>query len=424
MSKLEPLLVFTGTKNFGRQLEERLKRDLPNTSVKFISAEDNKADKQKWIEAFKDNDLDILISTTILAWGVNLPARRTIISHTSFGLEKMPVADVQQMIGRTGRPAYHDEGDAYILLDNSDYDHWVNLIESGEDIKSLFGDSDVLQFHAMAEICNENIKTVDDFPPWYGRSFAHVQKITPADSESVVQSLKDYGAVKVEDEIIPTNLGKIGFWFYYSPRVIWQWYKNLRLFSSYFDSNEKVEFQNREVTVGDVAVSMAYNWYVETGSYLAKNEQNAMREFKDFVRLSLPEFTDYSSDITPTYKDALAMLLKLNGIKGDAMLTMIQNKMAADFGRITTAINLISSMGLHNDISDFFDALKLRFSYGVKSDLISLVSIKGIGATYAKRLHESGISSRKDLLNKDNYQNILDIMGKKRADVAIKNALF
>ena len=45
-------------------------------------------------------------------------------------------------------------------------------------------------------------------------------------------------------------------------------------------------------------------------------------------------------------------------------------------------------------------------------------------ATFAKRLHEVGISSRKDLLSKDNYQNVLDIMGKKRADEAIKNAVF
>ena len=53
--------------------------------------------------AFREREADVLIATSTVAAGVNLPARAVIIADTQIGLETLDVATVQQMFGRAGR---------------------------------------------------------------------------------------------------------------------------------------------------------------------------------------------------------------------------------------------------------------------------------------------------------------------------------
>ena len=303
----KPILIFTGTKNFGNQLEGKLKRDFPHSTVKFVSADNELSERKRWISAFMNMELDIMISTTILAWGVNLPARRVIIAHTSFGLQKMPICDVQQMIGRSGRPRYDKEGDAYILLDERDFDAERKAIDTGEDIFSTFGQLDVLQFHAIAEICNKNIKTAMDFYLWYSRSFAHLQGILPFSSEIVMEQLEKYRAIKQVDKMIePRILGNISFWLYYPPRVTYQFDINIRIFSQYFGSKSVVqsEYFGESLNVSDLAVSMCFNWQISKQTFYSRDKKEEIEEFRDAVITACPEFYDNASNPHGTYMEA------------------------------------------------------------------------------------------------------------------------
>lgn len=66
--------------------------------------------------------LQVLITTSTLAWGVNFPAHLVIVKGTEYFDGKTqryvdyPITDVLQMMGRAGRPQYDDRGVAVILV--------------------------------------------------------------------------------------------------------------------------------------------------------------------------------------------------------------------------------------------------------------------------------------------------------------------
>ena len=76
--------------------------------------------QRKIIEAlFKDQQLKIICSTPTLAMGLDLPAFRSIVRdlkrYSSYGLDWIPVLEVQQMFGRGGRPNYDSFGEAICI---------------------------------------------------------------------------------------------------------------------------------------------------------------------------------------------------------------------------------------------------------------------------------------------------------------------
>jgi len=61
-------------------------------------------------ELFVSKKLQVLVTTSTLAWGVNFPARLVVVKGTEYydaALKRyvdFPLTDLLQMIGRAGRP--------------------------------------------------------------------------------------------------------------------------------------------------------------------------------------------------------------------------------------------------------------------------------------------------------------------------------
>jgi activating signal cointegrator complex subunit 3 len=72
----------------------------------------NANDKSICEELFAHNKIQVLVSTSTLAWGVNLPAHLVVVKGTEFFDAKTkryvdyPITDVLQMMGRAGRPQF------------------------------------------------------------------------------------------------------------------------------------------------------------------------------------------------------------------------------------------------------------------------------------------------------------------------------
>lgn len=70
------------------------------------------SDRQLAEELFGNNKIQILVATSTLAWGVNLPAHLVVVKGTQFfdakieGYKDMDLTDVLQMLGRAGRPQF------------------------------------------------------------------------------------------------------------------------------------------------------------------------------------------------------------------------------------------------------------------------------------------------------------------------------
>lgn len=74
-------------------------------------------DERALIEgAFSEGYINILMATSTLAAGVNLPAGRVIIRSPYVGIDKLDAARYRQMCGRAGRSGHCQEGDSYLMI--------------------------------------------------------------------------------------------------------------------------------------------------------------------------------------------------------------------------------------------------------------------------------------------------------------------
>ena len=80
---------------------------------------------------FGDQDLAAVVTTAALAAGVDFPASQVVFDTLAMGIEWLSVQEFEQMLGRAGRPDYHDRGVVYLLVEPDASYH--NSMERTED---------------------------------------------------------------------------------------------------------------------------------------------------------------------------------------------------------------------------------------------------------------------------------------------------
>jgi replicative superfamily II helicase len=84
----------------------------------------------------------VLVSTSTLAWGVNLPAHTVIIKGTQiYNPEKgrwteLGALDVLQMLGRAGRPQYDTKGEGILITNHSELQYYLSLLNQQLPVES------------------------------------------------------------------------------------------------------------------------------------------------------------------------------------------------------------------------------------------------------------------------------------------------
>ncbi|MFB6073291.1 MAG: DEAD/DEAH box helicase [Halobacterium sp.] len=66
---------------------------------------------------FGNQDLAAVVTTAALAAGVDFPASQVVFDTLAMGIEWLSVQEFEQMLGRAGRPDYHDRGKVYMLVE-------------------------------------------------------------------------------------------------------------------------------------------------------------------------------------------------------------------------------------------------------------------------------------------------------------------
>ncbi len=74
-------------------------------------------ERKKVEEKFGKGELPVVVTTAALAAGVDFPASQVIFESLAMGIEWLSVREFQQMLGRAGRPDYHDRGKVVLLTD-------------------------------------------------------------------------------------------------------------------------------------------------------------------------------------------------------------------------------------------------------------------------------------------------------------------
>jgi replicative superfamily II helicase len=130
-----------------------------------------KKDRNIVEKLFKNRTIKVLVSTSTLAWGVNLPAYSVIIKGTQFydaseGKKvDISILDILQMFGRAGRPQYDKKGVGIIFCPLSKLTHFVQTLKNQVNIESVLDKylADALNAEiAIGNICSiEKLAKID-----------------------------------------------------------------------------------------------------------------------------------------------------------------------------------------------------------------------------------------------------------------------
>ncbi len=98
--------------------------------------------RRKRVESmFANQELAAVVTTAALAAGVDFPASQVIFDSLAMGIEWLSVQEFHQMLGRAGRPDYHDRGTVYVLVEpDCSYHNSMEMTEDEVAFKLLKGE--------------------------------------------------------------------------------------------------------------------------------------------------------------------------------------------------------------------------------------------------------------------------------------------
>ena len=176
-------------------------------------------ERKKVEELFGAGKIHTVVTTAALAAGVDFPASQVVFESLAMGIEWLNVHEFNQMLGRAGRPGYHDKGLVYILAEpgrrfsskrSESEDEMALALLNGqmEDVAPEFSET-----QQQEEVLANAVAA---------RSRAELEKLHDLtvgldDLNSSLASLEKAGLVK---GIIPTRLGEAAAAHFLAPEQV------------------------------------------------------------------------------------------------------------------------------------------------------------------------------------------------------------
>jgi replicative superfamily II helicase len=352
-----------------------------------LSREDKNA-VERW---FKEGTVQLLFSTSTLAWGVNLPARCVVIRDTKLhdpleGEVDMSPLDVLQMLGRAGRPGYDDTGYAYVVCESEDADRYRRLLREGKEIESrLAGELDA---HLNAEIALGTISDLEDVMSWLETTFYYVRAQSAPEGyqfggklrervRETLQELVDGGFVETDAElrVEGTPLGRLASKFY------------LRL-----ETAEAFKRLADRAAEDGVTVPAVLRTVAEAAEF---DSVSARRDERDAVRAVLGAEGD---DMEPGNRKVLAILrAAMDGttpseLQSDAWVIR-QNAL-----RMVAALREFLERFAGPRAANVACRVEARVENGISEAAVGLTAIEGVGKGRASKLAAEGLTTPADVV--------------------------
>ncbi len=378
-----------------------------SSGVAFHHAGLSPAQRRAVETAFKERKLRCIVATPTLAAGINLPAKRVVVRDvrrydSMYGNLPIPVLEIKQMLGRAGRPKYDTEGQAILVAKTESQRSELlerYLLGEPERIYSKLGTEAALRSHVLASIATGLVAEDDDLVRFIDSTFYAYQ------AESwTLQERMDRALEFLEDEELITRDGK----------RLWPTKFGRRVSDLYVDPlsavllREAVQRAGLRDEVSDLAWLTAIcttpdlsTFFLRRSDYKIVGEL-AERHREEFLVEDVDEeleredflaevktgsmFSDWIGELS---EDGISV--KFNIGPGDI-------RAKVDNGRwLLYAASEIARLFSYNDLSRRLRNLEKRVSYGIREELLPLVSLKGVGRKRARALHAKGFRKPGDL---------------------------
>ena len=384
-------------KNEHTQLVKTL-AELVKKGVAFHHAGLNQNCRETIETEFRKGTIKLLSSTPTLASGVNLPARRVVITsivryNSRIGANRpISILEYKQLCGRAGRPQYDDYGEA-IIVGNANsselIDHYIN--GEPEPIESKIADDKSLRIHVLSTIViNPGIKK-DEIINFFSQTLGGLQSRKSTLKFGVDIALRylmdeDF-LIKKGERFVATEFGKKASRLYIDP-----------LTATYFRTAIKNVSEGKKHTFGFLHLISESEEFFPKFSLRNKDYEAASLLIENKTIELIEPISEYDCSrsllaldawITESSEISLSDNLKIES--GD-MHRMVET---ADW--LLYCLRELAKQLERVDLLDEFDIIRKRINYGIREELLELVKIKGIGRVRARKLFKYGIKNLDDL---------------------------
>ena len=347
---------------------------------------------------FRNGKIKLIAATPTLGAGVNLPARRVVISslnrYNSRVGTNMPISilEYKQLCGRAGRPQYDDFGEA-IIIGNSNRSELIDYYINGEPepIESKITDDKSLRTHILSLIAtNPGIKK-DQIIDFFLQTLGGLQTRKPTIKFGIDIAIKfllsEELIIKKEKRFAATEFGKKVSKLYIDP-----------LTATFFrDSIEQVS-KERKHTLGFLHVITSCEEFFPKFSLRNKDYEKVSLLLENYSSELIEPISEYDCSRSLlalqswiTESSEISLSDNLNMQSGD-MHRMVET---ADW--LVYCLRELAKQSNRVDLLEELDILRRRIIYGIRKELVDLVKIKGIGRIRARILHKNGIKNLEDL---------------------------
>ncbi|ACS33372.1 ATP-dependent DNA helicase [Thermococcus gammatolerans] len=387
---------------------EKLKRALRG-GVAFHHAGLSRVERTLIEDAFREGLIKVITATPTLSAGVNLPSFRVIIRDTKryagFGWTDIPVLEIQQMMGRAGRPRYDKYGEAIIVARTDEPGKLMERYIRGkpEKLFSMLANEQAFRSQVLALITNFGIRSFPELVRFLERTFyAHQRKDLSSleyKAKEVVYFLieNEFIDLDLEDRFIPLPFGKRTSQLYIDPLTA-------KKFKDAFPAIERNPnpfgiFQLIASTP-DMATLTARRREMEDYLDLAY-------ELEDKLYASIPYYEDSRfQGFLGQVKTAKVLLDWINEVP-EARIYETYSIDPGDLYRLLeladwlmySLIELYKLFEPKEEILNYLRDLHLRLRHGVREELLELVRLPNIGRKRARALYNAGFRSVEAIAN-------------------------
>ena len=347
---------------------------------------------------FRNGTIKLLSSTPTLAAGVNLPARRVVISNINRYNAKigrnMPISilEYKQLCGRAGRPQYDDYGESIIVGSGNVEElteHYIN--GEPEPIISKITDDKSLRTHILSVIVTHPGIKKDEILEFFLQTLGGLQSRKPTIKFAIDISLRflssEFLIIKKGERYAATEFGKKTSMLYIDP-----------LTATHFrDAVENVS-QDRKHTFGFLHLISSCEEFFPKFSLRNKDYESASLLIENNSSELLEPISEY---------DCSRSLLALQAWMTESSELSLSDSFSIESGdmhRMAEMANWLSyclrEISKHVDRADLLEELddfRKRIVYGIREELLDLVRVKGIGRVRARILYKHKIKNLDDL---------------------------
>jgi activating signal cointegrator complex subunit 3 len=367
-------------------------------------------------DLFVTEKIQILVTTTTLAWGVNFPAHLVIIKGSEYydAKEKkyvdFPITDILQMMGRAGRPQFDDNGVVCIYVLEEKRAFLKTFLYQPFPVESSL--SEKLNDHINAEIAAGTLtskascinyltwtyfyRRLTKNPGYYNLlslSAEAVNMYLIKMVDKVLEELSKADCIEIEDDYIqPLPMGHVASFYYITCNSI----KYLK---------DRLETQ-----------SLSFEDIISVLSHVEEFAELPVRHNEEHMNEELARLVPYSVNMSelesPHTKTNLLLQAHLSRVKLPIIDYLTDTKLVLDQSvrLLNGMVDISSQVGSLNNTLKIATLLQM-LTQGQWYYDSTLINLPGLTIADIKKLHSIGISSLCQLVEID-INNVPDLFNK------------